>query len=151
MAPRLVVISCSARKKNDPGTLPAIERYQGITYKVIHKARKEGYWPDATDLFIISARYGLISEHELIEWYDLKMSEERARACCSTVSHAFDTLLRYHPYEAIFINLGQTYMLSLASSTEYIQAYKDGRLQQASGAIGQRLRQTKNWLLHQKG
>lgn len=146
----LMVISCSGVKKNDPGAIPAIERYQGTTYKVIHKARREGYWPSATDLFIVSAKYGLISEHSLIEWYDLKMSEERARECCIVVSHAFDTLLRSNLYETIFINMGQAYMLSIGASTEYIQAYKDGRLQEASGAIGQRLKQTKKWLLTQK-
>jgi hypothetical protein len=143
----LLLISCSGTKKSNAWAIPAIERYEGTTYKVIQKARREGYWPEQTDLFIISARYGLIAEHTLIEDYDQKMNQARALELQAEVSQAFDALLRAKPYTQIFVNMGKVYTQSIASSSEFCKALQEGRLQEAAGGIGERLRQTKLWLL----
>lgn len=147
---QLMLISCSSRKSSEAGVIPALERYQGTTYKVIKKAKREGYWPEHTHLFIISAKYGLISEHYPIEFYDLKMTKDLAVARCAEISRALDKLINENMYSKIFVNMGETYMRSIQSSAELIRARQDGTVQEASGGIGDRLKQTKDWLLSQR-
>lgn len=143
----LLLISCSGTKKQTPGALPALERYDGTTYKVIKKAKREGYWPEDTDIFIISAKYGLISEYTAIEDYDQKMTPARALELQSEVSRALDSLLQEKNYQNIFINMGMTYTASLDHSSEIQQARQNHKLQEAAGGIGERLQQTKAWLI----
>ena len=145
----LLLISCSATKSYKSELIPAIDRYQGTIYKVIKKARREGYWPQDTDVFIVSAKYGLISEHTLIESYDLKMTGVRAVDLQAEVSHALDELLRERHYEKIFINMGKVYMQSIGLSREIEYARQRGILQEAFGGIGERQHQTKVWLIEQ--
>ncbi len=147
---RLMLISCSSRKSSEAGAISALERYQGTTYRVIKKAKREGYWPENTHLFIVSAKYGLISEHYPIEFYDLKMTKNLAVERCAEISSALDKLINENIYSKIFVNMGETYMRSVQSSSELIHARRDGIVQEASGGIGNRLKQTKDWLLSQR-
>lgn len=143
----LLLISCSETKKKDPGVIPALERYDGTTYKVIKKAKREGYWPERTRIFIISAKYGLISDQTLIEDYNQKMTNARAIELQTTVSQALDTLLQQDRYDHIFVNMGATYTKSTIFSHELLKARQENRLQEATGEIGERLQQTKAWLI----
>src|SRR5712691_4888213 len=113
---RLLLISCSSVKSAHSEALPALDRYEGTTYKVIKKAKKEGYWPEDTHIFIVSAKYGLISEHTPIPFYDQKMTPARARELQGEVSNTLNTHLKESHYEKIFINMGETYMSSIAAS-----------------------------------
>ena len=76
----LLIVACSQRKRSDPGLLPAIERYDGVNFRVLRKARREGYWPENLDVLILSAKYGLLKPDTLIEDYDSRMTQERASA-----------------------------------------------------------------------
>jgi len=143
----LLLISCSGTKKKDLEAIPALERYDGTTYKVIKKAKRERYWPKHTHLCIVSAKYGLISEHTLIEDYDQKMTNTRAIELQIVVSQALDNLLEQNTYEHIFINMGSVYTKSINLSSEVLKARHQGRLQEATGGIGERLQQTKAWLI----
>jgi hypothetical protein len=53
---KLLLIACSNRKVRTRGLLPAIERYDGVTYRVIRKAMREGYFPPNVDVKILAAR-----------------------------------------------------------------------------------------------
>lgn len=74
----LLIISCSQRKRSDSGLLPAVEWYDGVNFRVIRKAQREGYWPKNLDLLILSAKHGLLKPDVLLEDYDLRMTRERA-------------------------------------------------------------------------
>jgi hypothetical protein len=145
----IMIISCSSSKNSSNGEMQAIERYEGTTYKIIKKARNEGYWPQDTHIFIVSAKYGLISEQSLIEPYDQKMTKERAIELRSKVSAALDLVLRQTDYKEIFVNMGKIYMLSTQSSSEMERARRTGILKEAYGGIGMRLGQTKAWIVGQ--
>lgn len=76
---RLLILSCSQRKRSDPGLLPAIERYNGPAFQVLRKFLRER--PDDTrrlDVFIMSAAYGLIPAEYPIANYDQVMTSQRA-------------------------------------------------------------------------
>lgn len=146
---KLMLISCSSSKNSNDGEMRAIERYEGTIYKIIKKARNEGYWSQSIHIFIVSAKYGLISEQSLIEPYDQKMTKERAIELESKVSLALDLVLKETDYEEIFVNMGKTYMLSTQSSYEMERARQAGILKEAYGGIGMRLGQTKAWIVEQ--
>ena len=58
---RLLLLSCSASKDPRHGLLPAEERYTGVFFRVVARAKRENYWPGDLELAIVSARYGLLS------------------------------------------------------------------------------------------
>ena len=70
----LLIVTCSQRKRPDPGLLPAIERYDGVHFRVLRKARQEGHWPANLDVLIVSTKYGLLDLDTAIENYDLRMT-----------------------------------------------------------------------------
>ena len=110
----LLVMSCSATKRGIPGLLPAIERYDGGSYWVLAKARREGYLPASPglgigvrsdesdgnsrlDILILSAKYGWLLPTDLIENYDQVVTRARALELQPTVGPALDQLLEQPP------------------------------------------------------
>lgn len=73
---RLLLLSCSATKRSDPGMLPAIERYDGPAYRVLRAWRDDGH--RLPRILILSAQYGLIGRDHPIADYDRVMDEARA-------------------------------------------------------------------------
>jgi len=140
----LLIVACSQRKRPDPGLLPAIERYDGVNFRLLRKARREGHCPESLDVLILSAKYGLIKATTLIENYDLRMTWERALALQSEVSAALDAYLSQMDYCEVFINLGQTYLVALARSKEIPRLR--GKVYYATGGIGEKMSQMKHWL-----
>jgi cytoplasmic iron level regulating protein YaaA (DUF328/UPF0246 family) len=140
----LLIVACSQRKRPDPGLLPAIERYDGVNFRVLRKARREGYWPKNLDVLILSARYGLLKANDPIEDYDLRMTRERAITLQAQISADLDVYLKRTPYNEIFVNLGKTYLIALASSEALMG--QDRRVRYATGGIGDKMSQMKRWL-----
>jgi hypothetical protein len=138
----LLLISCSATKRHDPGLLPAAQRYQGVVYRVVRRNR-----PGTLSIWIISAKFGLIDETYPIPDYDLSMTEARARELEQAVSQEFDRRLRTEQFAAIFVNLGARYARTLDASVLLPQMRATGVVEEARGGIGSRLRQTKQWLV----
>lgn len=141
----LLVLGCSARKRTDPGVLPAIERYDGVNFRVLRKLMREGRWPGNVDVLIISAKYGVLSPLTPIEYYDQPMTRDRAVALQRQVGACLDVRMGQVPYSELFINLGQTYRLALGCC-QRIQC-AGVRVQYATGGIGQRMAQMKDWLI----
>lgn len=140
----LLILACSQRKKPDVGLLPAIDRYDGVNFSVLHKARREGYLPDNLDILILSAKYGLIEAQTPIENYDLKMTKQRALELQIQASHDLDQYLSQTSYHEIFVNLGQTYLLAIACSEERKKLHE--KMVYATGGIGEKMAQMKAWV-----
>lgn len=132
----ILIISCSQRKRTDPGLLPAIERYAGPTFQVLCKARREGYWPADLHVLILSAEFGLIETETAIPLYDRRMTPARAVELQPAVSQ---TLSNWLPCRGIFVNLSRNYLLALPPLPLGTTIY-------ASGRSGQRSAQMKSWL-----
>jgi hypothetical protein len=43
---RLLILACSARKRLDKSALPAIERYDGVNFRVLKKLQREQNFPN---------------------------------------------------------------------------------------------------------
>ena len=81
-----ITVSCSQRKVETSEPLPALERYDGPTYRTLRKAMHEGRIPKNLDVLIISAKYGLIGCQKSIDAYDERMTSVQARNTGMSVS-----------------------------------------------------------------
>jgi len=140
----LLIISCSKRKASLPKVrVPAIDLYDGPFYRIIRKAFREHGRPDNLDIMILSAKYGLITHNEIIANYDQKMTISRAKVLSSPVRVRLADTLKENRYEKVLINLGKLYMLALDGSRDLLDEYN---VCCASGRIGERIKQLKEWL-----
>jgi cytoplasmic iron level regulating protein YaaA (DUF328/UPF0246 family) len=144
---RLLILSCSRRKRPDADLMPALERYDGGGFRVLRKLQRTNKLPTSLDVMILSAQYGLISAATSIAWYDQKMTPQRASELRQDVSQRLRDRLAETPYTEIFMLLGETYReaLDIAIFTDV-----KSRIIFSQGGIGQQLRQLKNWLVSTK-
>ena len=144
----LLIISCSQRKVATAEALPAIDRYDGPTYRTLRKFRSEQdkKFPNNLRILILSAKYGLIFPETEIHNYDLKMTAERAEVIRAEVQQdlyqcLFFYQIAYGGMDQVFINLGKDYMRIFEGvDWERISTIE------ASGGIGLRTQQMKTWL-----
>lgn len=74
----LIVMACSATKRDDPGELPAIDRYDGPMWRTLRAALAEPI-THQPEVWFLSARYGFHPATLPIVNYDGVLSEARAR------------------------------------------------------------------------
>ena len=141
---RLLIMSCSQRKRSDLGLLPAIERYDGGSYRVLRKAKRDGYWPKNLDVLIVSAKYGLVEASTPIADYEQRMTRNRAAELQPQVSQRLRDLLQANTYDEIYVDLGQDYWPAVQDLECH---FGNNSIVYAKGRIGQRLANLKSWLL----
>lgn len=140
----LLIVGCSQRKRATSVRLPAIERYDGVNYRVLRKAKREGYWSEDLQVLIISAKYGLLKPDFLIENYDQRMTREQALELQPKVSASLDACLSQKQYREVFVNLGKAYLIALAQSEQL--GCLNGTVYYSTGGIGKKMSQMKSWL-----
>lgn len=126
---RLLIMSCSQSKKRIKGT--TLEVYNGKSYQVVKKYLRKY---NGLDIRIVSAKYGLISSRSEIEFYDEKMTSEKARIYRRKYSKEINTLLS--SYEDVFFFGGNLYRGVLGKNIPKC----------SEGPIGKQLHQLKEWL-----
>jgi hypothetical protein len=146
--PRLLILSCSKAKRKNAGCLPAIERYDGPTFRVLRRyLRQPGADPPET--YVLSAKFGLIPGDCRIPDYDRSMTPQRAEELRPQV---IDDLHRIpvpavpsdSPMPSLFHNLGKVYLLA----TGDLETIMSDRwvVSHASGPPGVKLSQLHHWL-----
>jgi hypothetical protein len=149
-APRyLLIVACSQRKCVTPEVLPALERYDGVYFRVLRKARREGYWPEKLDVLIVSAKHGLLEADTPIAHYDLRMTQEQATYLRPSVVPALAERIASRSYTEIFLNMGKTYYMALDGWD--VSLTRDITVLYAKGGIGQKASQMRTWLLEKIG
>jgi cytoplasmic iron level regulating protein YaaA (DUF328/UPF0246 family) len=138
----MLIISCSAAKRAHPVTkMPAIERYDGVLFKVLRKALRENLVDGTVDILIISARYGLITPRTRIVNYDSRMTVRSAHQLGPSVRRGIKHRMNREKPSDILINLGQAYAKIIRDMPELRDAVW------ASGSIGKRAALLKSWLI----
>ncbi|MCS7242945.1 DUF6884 domain-containing protein [Candidatus Caldatribacterium sp.] len=144
MVRRLLIMSCSSRKHKVVGTVRAWDLYDGVAFRLVKKLQREGKFPEDVDILILSARYGLISPTEEIEFYDQQMTHTTA---CEQVQHNVLTLqhiLSVRNYREVFMVAGSTYLEALRPFAAWVPV--GVKVTVASGGIGEKLQKMKRWL-----
>lgn len=109
---RLLIISCSQRKRSDPGLLPAIERYDGPAFRVLRRYLR-GNPAHPPDIHILSAEFGLIPAERSIPFYDRRMSDSRAHDLRDDAIAAFHGIVSAASYTELHLALSKVYLAAL--------------------------------------
>jgi hypothetical protein len=141
----LLIVTCSQRKRSDRELLPALERYDGVFFRILRKALREGHWSDTLDVLIISAKYGLLELDTVIENYDLRMTVTQAKQLQPVVTPLLIKRVTALTYTEIFLNVGKTYYEAIEGWSTALP--HDTTVIHASGGIGQRAQQMRHWLI----
>jgi len=159
---RLLILSCSQKKRPGPAPLPAIERYDGPAYRVLRKyLRSEPIAPPST--WVLSAKYGLVNADHPMQDYDQRMTEELAKALRPAIQKRLRSLLYSTtpgPGE-LFLYASGSYLSTLGFDQESGLVGYDVRnevsggnnnrerpikAKLASGRIGGRVAELRDWL-----
>lgn len=144
-APRyLLIVACSQRKDRTPGVLPALERYDGVSFRILRKAQREGYWPEKLDVLIVSAKYGLLDADTPIAHYDVRMTREQALHLRPAVMSALAQRLTSRTYREVFLNMGKIYHMTLDGWDVCLSP--DITVVYTRGGLGQKASQMRTWL-----
>lgn len=136
----LLIISCSQKKVFTVNPKPAIKLYDGPYYRMIRKLGHKNLLN--THIIIISAKYGLLSPFDPIDYYDKKMTKERALKLNCIIKTELIKFLSNKKFKEVFISMGKTYLFCLEGINFEIPVYV------AKGKIGQKLSKTKKWLVN---
>lgn len=105
---RLLVLSCTRRKRLDDGLLPAIERYDGPTFRVLRRYLA-GTLSNPPTTYVVSAEHGLINGDQPIAWYERTMTPERTDQLREALARDLtDAIDRLRPTSAMML-MGQRY------------------------------------------
>jgi hypothetical protein len=142
---RLLIVACSATKNGAAEPIPALERYDGVAYRVIRRWQRDHFaQADQLAILILSARYGLIAPDTCIPTYNDRRTVSQASALRSQTRPAFETHLAARgPYQVTCICMGQHYWKAL--ELELFRPYL-GIVTRTEGGIGMQLQQLKRWL-----
>ena len=140
---RLLILSCSQRKKPDAGLLPAIERYDGPAFRVLRKFLEEAP-ADPPVVLILSAKYGLIETAQPIPDYDCRMSAALATQLHSRVLEAGRRFLGSHHWQEVGLCVGKQYRAALAGLVECVPG--GAQVDVIGGGLGRRLTALRGWL-----
>ncbi|OPY59231.1 MAG: Queuine tRNA-ribosyltransferase [Pelotomaculum sp. PtaU1.Bin035] len=141
MSKQLLILGCSQTKRQTPGLLPAIERYNGSYYRVLRRYLRERQWPDSLSVAILSARYGLIGGFTDIEDYNERMNQQKALEWapkCQDILNAWS-----NEHSQIHFSLGKDYLPAVEPA---ISSGLQSETEIFEGPIGMKLHQIKNLL-----
>lgn len=138
---QLLILGCSQVKRDAPGLLPAIDRYDGSQYRVLRSYLRKQDWPQSLSVAVLSAKYGLIGGFTGIENYDERMTPQKALELapqCQTILRDWAA-----KHSKVYISLGKDY---LPAVTPAIESDLNGRVKLFEGPIGMKLNQVKEFL-----
>lgn len=142
---RKLILSCSKRKSGSAELIPALERYDGVAFRLLRRYLRIS--DEKPDIFILSAEYGLITSEQEIPAYDTQMTSARADRMKATVFAQAEKLFLAESLtkrNQIFINLGRNYHSSFSEVFHILETRSS--LTVASGSSGKRLGQMYDWL-----
>ena len=142
---RLLILSCSQRKRSTQGLLPALERYDGPAYRVLNKfLRVHPSEAQSLDVYILSAEFGLIPASKPIPNYDRRMKPQRAKELQQPTLEELKQILIDKQYMELFISLGKDYLRVLTGYKSLTPANLNVTV--STGAMGYKLGKLRSWL-----
>lgn len=137
----ILILSCSAKKKDTKDSLPALDMYQGVLFSVLKKALKDRpILRNELKILIVSAKYGLIHSDTVIQCYDLKMTPKIAAEQKESNTLRLRKVLTGAMPKSIVFAAGHTYLQSIDFTNISVP------VKFINGEIGTMLHLLKVWL-----
>lgn len=143
---QLLIIACTATKRAEIRLLPALERYNGPSFRVLRRWLRDH--PDAAarlDVAVLSAEFGLIPAIQPIPNYDRRMTAERALTLHGQVHTVLQQLLALHTYAGIYLSASKRYRQALNDPRSIFGTIPVQTAPEGAG-IGGQLAALKQWL-----
>jgi hypothetical protein len=141
---RLLILSCSKRKCSRIEPLPATHRYDGPAFRVLRSFQQHHHEAARhLDVYVLSARYGLIPSSYSIPDYDFPMTAHRALELHDDVRTRFTRILSADHCH-VCLALSNLYLLALGSWEDLVPSLSTVVV--AGGGLGARLARLKQWL-----
>jgi hypothetical protein len=140
---RLLILSCSQQKALAEGDLPAIDRYDGPTFRVLRKYLRTNS-DDSLAVLILSAKFGLIEAEQKIPWYDERLSPASAVGLRQQVGGTAARVLQSRRWRAVGICAGREYRSALVEAAELMPP--GTQVHVLAGGRGKRLTALRDWL-----
>lgn len=141
MSKQLLVLGCSQVKRDAPGLLPAIDRYDGSSYRVLRSYLRQRQWPSNLSVAILSAKYGLVGGFTGIEDYDERMTPARASEWAPSCLETLSSWATSH--RSVHLALGKDYLPAVLPAAKHNLRAKTEIFE---GPIGVKLSQIKGLL-----
>lgn len=143
--PRLLILSCSKRKRSAAGLQPALDRYDGPVFRVMKKfIRAHPFEAQAVDVYVLSAKFGLIPEDHPIAYYDRRMTLQRVKRLNQRVLTELKRILIKRRYIELFISVGKDYLQALDGFEPLIP--DNLKVITSTGSMGRKQSELRNWL-----
>lgn len=142
---RLLILSCSQRKRKSLESLPAIERYDGPPFRVLRKYLRQQ--PDQAkhlDVEILSAKYGLIDFERPIANYDQRLTTQRAKALRPQLLSQLSSLFQRGSYTKLLLSMGKDYLHAIEGYQSLLPPSLEVTV--AEGTQGRKLSLLHDWL-----
>jgi hypothetical protein len=123
MSRYLLIVGCSQKKNPSPYPLKAIDRYDGVNFRVIKKFKRERKLPGNLD-------------------YNLRMTKQKARSLHSQILSHLRDLFSNNDYQEIFVNLGKDYLPAIKGIEDSVSC----PIVHAEGRIGEKMGAMKRWI-----
>lgn len=134
----LLIMACSATKRDVAGDVRFIELYDGPMWRQI---RASGF--PASNVAAISALYGFLEPGYQIETYDIQMDEKRSARICGLGNHVWRLIQAVRAARGAMVFGGQLYR-NVASTAQRVEP--ELNLSQASGTFLEQRKQLGAWL-----
>lgn len=142
---RLLILSCSRRKRSTSGFLPALKRYDGPIFRVMNKfMQMRPFGAQSLNVYILSAKFGLIPSYQLIPNYDYRVTMQRVRELQPPTLTALKQILLDRQYDELFISMGKDYLRILDGYESLIPA--NLKVIISTGVMGRKQAELRNWL-----
>lgn len=151
---RLIIVSESLRRLKEPSEpIPALDRFDGIYFRIIKKYRRKGKLQD-TDCIIVSKSFGIICQNEKISYYKpdhidtigyLNMNKNQIKKLRGKNLAKFKEIFDKNKYSEIFVNVGKRFMELI----EGFEKLTSAKIIYASGpGLGPKAQHLKRWIIH---
>jgi len=140
---RLLILSCSRRKHIKSDFLPAIQRYDGPAFRIIRRFLQQQL-SQPPEIYILSAKFGLIGSNQSIPYYDQRMTPQRAKELQPSVLSNLRTILSERSYQKICICMGKNYMQALDGYERLLHSELSLRI--IAGPLGKQSSGLYDWL-----
>lgn len=143
---RLILLSASRRRSSNLEPLPAIERYQGVYFRVLKKYLREGRLKD-TDILIVSEKFGVLRPKDLVPYhkpFEGKLGKEEVQKARQANLTKLAETLSEKQYSEIFVVCGREFQKLIDS----FQNLTNTKVVFCEGAgLGPKAQNLKKWIL----
>ena len=145
---RAIIVAASQRRKQDPkNPIPAIDRFNGVYFRILRKYLREGKLPN-TDILIVSQDFGLLKAQDKIPYREpaetLSLDKETTERLRKSNLESLENIFGAREYTEVYVNVGKVF----SKLIEGFQSLTTAKIIYAAGpGLGPKAQHMKEYIL----